>query len=356
MLTVIKTYNERVDLMIRNNKTKWLVVMLFISMMTISTGTSYADFTYTVKSGDSLYLIGKDYSVSASSIKTANNLTTDNIYINQRLIIPTDKIIEYKVVLGDSLWKISQKYSTTADRIKVLNNLKSDEINVGQVLIIEKNMTSTGSTYTNYRTHTVKSGETLWGIAISYDVSVAGIKSLNNLTSDYLTLGQVLKIPDSQAYTIDSALASKLIVFPFKSSSNYEAFTNNYAAPRDYSNSGTTTRVHEGQDIMANKGTPVYAMGAGVITNIGWNDYGGYRLMIKLDGVSYSLYYAHFSGYAPSLYVGKKIAVGELVGYVGDTGYGPEVTTGKFPPHLHVGLYKSDMTTVNPYPYLRDLR
>jgi len=343
--------NEGNGDMIRNHKIRWLVI-LFLSFMVVFPGKGYADFTYTVKSGDTLYLISKAYFVSITSIKTANNLTTDYLYVNQKITIPTDKIIQYTVLSGDALWKVSQKYNTTIDRIKTLNNLTSDYLTVGQVLIIEKD---TNNTYVSYRTHTVKAGDNLWGISTLYDVTISGIKTLNSLTSDYLTIGQVLKIPASIVYPIDSVVASKLIVFPFKAKTDYQAFTNNYAAARDYSTTGAT-RVHEGQDIMANKGTPVYAMGAGVITNIGWNEYGGYRLMIKLDGISYSLYYAHFSKYADGMYIGKKIYAGELVGYVGDTGYGPEGTSGKFAPHLHVGIYKtSDMSTINPYPYLKKL-
>ncbi|HCC07759.1 MAG TPA: hypothetical protein DEP72_06350 [Clostridiales bacterium] len=345
---------ERNGDMIRKYKIKWLFILL-LSFMVIFPGKGYADFTYTVKSGDTLYLISKAYSVSITSIKTANNLTTDYLYVNQKLTIPTDKIIQYTVISGDTLWKISQKYNTTIDRIKTLNNLTSDYLTVGQVLIIEKDTIVSNVTYASYRTHTVKAGDNLWSIGVLYDVTISGIKTLNGLTSDYLTIGQVLKIPASIVYTLDSIVESKLIVFPFKAKTDYQAFTNSYAAARDYSTTGTV-RVHEGQDIMANKGTPVYAMGAGVITNIGWNEYGGYRIMIKLDGINYSLYYAHFSKYADGMYIGKKVSAGELVGYVGDTGYGPEGTTGKFAPHLHVGIYKtSDMTTINPYPYLKKL-
>ena len=102
---------------------------------------------------------------------------------------PDSGYIEYTVRSGDSLWLIAQKYGTTVDAIKRLNGLTSDLLYVGQVLKIPV------STEPSYFEYTVRAGDTLWILAQRYGTTVDAIKRLNGLTSDYLYIGQVLKIP-----------------------------------------------------------------------------------------------------------------------------------------------------------------
>ena len=95
----------------------------------------------------------------------------------------------YVVQAGDSLWLIAQRYQTTVDAIKRLNGLTSDLINVGQILKIPS---SQAEPYIEY---TVRSGDTLWLLSRRYNTTVDAIKKANGLTSDLLNIGQVLKIP-----------------------------------------------------------------------------------------------------------------------------------------------------------------
>ena len=92
------------------------------------------NITYTVKKGDNLNSIANKYGVTVGDIKKANNLSSNTIKIDQKLIIPNLK--EYTVKSGDSLWKISNKYNTTVNKIKNINNLSSDKLSVGQKLLI----------------------------------------------------------------------------------------------------------------------------------------------------------------------------------------------------------------------------
>lgn len=103
---------------------------------------------------------------------------------------PTPGVIEYVVKPGDSLWLIANRYHTTVDAIKALNNLTSDVIYVGQVLKIPT------QTSTPTFSYTVRSGDTLWLLARRFGTTVDEIKALNNLTSDVLNVGQVLQIPE----------------------------------------------------------------------------------------------------------------------------------------------------------------
>lgn len=104
---------------------------------------------------------------------------------------PENGTSTYVVQAGDSLWLIAQRYQTTVDAIKRLNGLTSDLINVGQILKIPS---SQAEAYIEY---TVRSGDTLWLLSRRYNTTVEAIKKANGLTSDLLSIGQKLKIPTS---------------------------------------------------------------------------------------------------------------------------------------------------------------
>lgn len=114
-------------------------------------------------------------------------------------------------------------------------------------------------------------------------------------------------------------------------------------------------RIHEGTDIFANYGVPVQSTAYGVIEMKGWNKYGGWRIGIRDVHNTYH-YFAHLNGFAKDLQIGQIVEPGTVLGYVGSTGYGPKGTSGKFPPHLHFGMYKYNGRTewsFDPYPHLR---
>lgn len=95
----------------------------------------------------------------------------------------------YTVVKGDSLWSIANKFNTTVSNLKSLNNLSSNLLQIGQKLKI--NATSLNPTNEYY---TVKKGDTLYSIASKNNLTVQELKDLNNLTSNNLSIGQTLLI------------------------------------------------------------------------------------------------------------------------------------------------------------------
>ncbi|CRK81597.1 M23 family metallopeptidase [Neobacillus massiliamazoniensis] len=113
-------------------------------------------------------------------------------------------------------------------------------------------------------------------------------------------------------------------------------------------------RIHEGTDIFADYGVPVRATNYGIIEMKGWNKFGGWRVGIRDINNTYH-YFAHLSGFAKDLHVGQIVEPGMVIGSVGSSGYGPPGTSGKFPPHLHYGMYKDNGYTewsFDPYPHL----
>lgn len=98
----------------------------------------------------------------------------------------TEGII-YVVKPGDSLWSISKKYNIDVNQLKSSNGLTSNLLTIGQELVIPET--------SEYKTYVVKSGDSLWKIANNSGVNVNDLIKLNNLTSTVLQIGQTLLIP-----------------------------------------------------------------------------------------------------------------------------------------------------------------
>ena len=155
---------------------------------------------YTVKKGDSLWKIANKYNTTVEKLKSANNLKTNTLSVGQKLVIPSISVSPevsdtYIVQKGDSLWSIANKFNMTVSKLKNLNNLTNNLLSIGQVLKI-KDSSNNGK-----KTYTVQKGDSLWVIANKYGITTEELKSYNNLTSNLLSIGQVLKIPQGKTST-----------------------------------------------------------------------------------------------------------------------------------------------------------
>lgn len=190
----LQFHNDLTTTGIVNNQTWSLIDILYGNLNECVKDNMESDYiTYTVVNGDTLYAIARKYNTTVDAIKSLNNLTSNTLSIGQVLKIPVSNAesnyITYTVMNGDTLYAIARRYNTTVDAIKNLNNLTNNTLSIGQVLKIP--VTTTES---NYITYTVVNGDTLYAIARRYNTTVDAIKSLNNLTSNTLTIGQILKI------------------------------------------------------------------------------------------------------------------------------------------------------------------
>ncbi|MBP3920557.1 MAG: LysM peptidoglycan-binding domain-containing protein [Bacilli bacterium] len=168
---------------------------------------------YTVKSGDTLYSIANRYGVSVDDLRRYNNLNSDVLSIGDQLMIPVGQITEeiigtdydtYIVKSGDTLYSIANRYGVNVDELRNINNLSNDILIVNQRLLIPKGYEIIDTEVTNYINYIVKSGDTLYSISRNYGVSVDELRQINNLVSDNLSVGQVLRIPSSETtiYTV----------------------------------------------------------------------------------------------------------------------------------------------------------
>lgn len=139
-------------------------------------------------------------------------------------------------------------------------------------------------------------------------------------------------------------------VFPLPKYSRY-SYGSTWGAPRGWGG----RRMHEGTDIFSSYGNPVQSTCYGYVETIGWNRFGGWRLGIRdLNNVYH--YYGHLGGFNKKVKQGDVVKPGDIIGHVGSSGYGKLGTSGKFPPHLHYGMYKFNGRTewaFDPFPHLK---
>ena len=134
--------------------------------------------------------------------------------------------------------------------------------------------------------------------------------------------------------------APSQIVMPLESVPK-KRVANTWKAPRG------RERLHEGQDIFAPRGTPIYSATEGYVYRIGENALGGQTVsVVGAGGRIY--YYAHLDSYAPGIAEGDYVTTQSVLGYVGTTGNAQGT-----PPHLHFGVYTTS-GAINPLPLLTD--
>jgi LysM repeat protein len=165
-----------------------------------------------VAPGDTLTSIARQYDVKIRHLKALNGLQSSQLFLGQSLLIRVEEEDDSPVIAksrslvdtsssqhvvkaGETLYRIAINYKVTVDQIKKDNNLKSDTLSVGTVLRIGSNQPiTTPVSPQNFKNYTVVKGDTLSKIARESNTTIVALRSLNNLKSDALSIGQVLKV------------------------------------------------------------------------------------------------------------------------------------------------------------------
>lgn len=174
-------------------------------------------------------------------------------------------------------------------------------------------------------------------------------------------IGRVSKSKAFQElYSYYRGIFSDIVYFPVAlmgKGAHKVSYVDSWYAPRSYGGN----RNHEGTDLMASNNTPGYfpilSITDGIVEKMGWLEQGGYRIGIRSKSGAY-FYYAHLDTYAPELKLGDSVIAGQLLGFMGNSGYGREGTKGQFDVHLHLGIYVTSDNiemSVNPYWILKIL-
>lgn len=171
-----------------------------------------------------------------------------------------------------------------------------------------------------------------------------GEKAKNSL-DEYLRLVTKYKKQEfSRMTAYEQTIWHDIVYFPIPAERGgllHVSFENSWMSQRTFGGK----RGHEGTDIMASYNQrghyPVVSISDGIVEKTGWLPQGGYRIGIRSPSGAY-FYYAHLYDYAEGISEGCNVKAGELLGFMGDSGYGEEGTVGKFDVHLHMGIYLND--------------
>ena len=193
---------------------------------------------------ETLYGLSKRYAVTVQRILEFNPSADGGLEAGQLVKIPyvprtrtqTAEGTRHKVQPKETLFSISRMYSVSVDDIKLWNNLKDNSISVGQDLLVSKSASAAAATSsvkptvattpvatstvspqaTLKTTHTVGTGETMYGISRMYSISIDQLKSWNGLTVNELKVGQVLMIaqPMNQSQTVAATTATTTVAPP----------------------------------------------------------------------------------------------------------------------------------------------
>ena len=173
--------------------------------------------TYIVQKGDTLWNISKKLDTSVDEIKKLNNLTSNLLFVGQELKVPNyltveDSNVNYIVKKGDNLYNIAKIYNTTVPELKSYNNLTSDNLSIGQVIKIPDTTSiitpSEDEVINEESVYVVQKGDTLYSIAKKFNTTVDNLKNINSIIGDVLSIGMNLLIPGS---TLTDIIVHKVV-------------------------------------------------------------------------------------------------------------------------------------------------
>lgn len=360
------------------------------SALIVALTVAVASADYVVQSGDTLGDIARAQGVSVTEIANANGIDDpDLIRVGQVLVIPgtqggAGKAL-YVVAPGDTLADIAAQFDTTVTALVETNQLADpDLLRIGQeVAVPAVGAAEATPAPQSIESHTVVAGETLAGIASRYGIAPETLAAVNGITDPALIYaGTTLRLagpaapevavsPTSSAVHVVAAGESlNSVAASYGTSVSQLVTTNGLADPNlirvgqeltipggvsawvcpvpgavfynDWGFPRSGGRFHEGNDLFADRGTPVVAPVSGAL-QVKNGPVGGLQFRLYGDdGVTY------IGSHLDSAIESQYVTAGTPIGAVGDSGNAIGAN-----PHLHFEMHPDDGLSVNPYPVLK---
>jgi LysM repeat protein len=294
---------------------------------------------YTVRAGDTLGLIAARHGTSIRRLLELNPLDNPNlILVGQALQLPSgsgggDATADvpvsgartHVVRPGESIAGIASRYGISQAQLVEANGLTDGRVYVGQQLRLVPTGGSTPTAGGSVGSYEVQPGDTLLSIAIDHGTRLTALQEANGIDDpDSLVVGQTLEIPAGGGGSGGS------IRCPVQGGAT---LMNDWGFPR------SGGRFHEGNDLFASRGTPAVATVSGEVVQTTGKIGGNQVKLFGDDGVSY--YYTHLDGFGEA----GRVGAGTVIGYVGTSGNAAGGT-----PHVHFEIHPGGGAAINPYP------
>jgi murein DD-endopeptidase MepM/ murein hydrolase activator NlpD len=310
--------------------------------LTIPSGGSGAGSgsAYTVRAGDTLGLIAARHGTSIRGLLELNSVDNPNlILVGQVLQLPSGSgggaaaatatpasgARTHVVRPGESIAGIAGRYGISQAQLVAANGLTDGRVYVGQQLRLVPTGGTPAAASGSPGRYEVKTGDTLLSIAIDHGTRLTALQEANGIDDpDALVVGQTLEIPGG------GGGAGGSIVCPVQGGAS---LMNDWGFPR------SGGRFHEGNDLFASRGTPAVATVSGEVVQTTGKIGGNQVKLFGDDGVSY--YYTHLDGFGEA----GRVQAGTVIGYVGTSGNAAGGT-----PHVHFEIHPGGGAAINPYP------
>ncbi len=322
----------------------FIALILGISLLVGDSFGAKCRLYHKVRPGDSLWKIADRYNMYIKDLLRANPKLKKRKFlrVGQRICIPYKKksvkrkakkkgYVIYRVRRGDSLRKIAKKFGVSWREIKRANNLRSNIIRVGQRLKIPKKSRVVKRHYRSYRKrdvvyikYRVRRGDSLRKIAKKFGVSWKDIKRANNLRSNIIRVGQLIKVPVPKRAFERRYIDKPRIALSF--------------LPVD----GKVEKASRGVDIYTSCGDKVRAVEGGRVIYSG-DDLTTYGNMVIVEHPGYLSIYAY--NMQNLVERGDRVSKGEVIGKVG-------LKPGSGRCALHFEIRSKDGSVLNPLEYI----
>lgn len=240
-------------------------------------------------------------------------------------------------------FNVSSEALNLTAKLDINSHTKKEEITYNWIELLSYLSCKNGNNYKNFKAQDLnrlveelKNGQTMEDLTQNMSFYDYYYESYSAILGGFIG-NYSMEVPNedgTKSYQEKYGLKAFLPIAKNYSFSHYDDFGNS----RSYG----FKRVHLGNDLMGSIGTPIVAIESGMVENLGWNQYGGWRIGIRSFDTKRYYYYAHLRKnhpYAEGLEEGAVIKAGDVIGYLGMTGYSIKENVNNINvPHLHFGM------------------
>ena len=312
------------------NKKIFILVFVFVLIVLLSGSfLIYFSFSHDDESSENSsdnsedFIKWVDFNVTCEAMKLTSSLDIESHNNSNSVVYNWIELLSYLACKNGGDFKDFK----SSDLDKLISELNSG-----------KSMQELTNSMKYYSYYLEAYSAVLGGFIGNYSIDISGVSDTFDTSGNSSTTNSsdVSDKADSETASFENRYGLKAFL-PIAKNYNFSHY-DDFGNSRSYG----FKRTHLGNDLMGSIGTPIIAVESGTVEHLGWNQYGGWRIGIRsFDGKRY-YYYAHLRKnhpYVPDLKEGSTVSAGDVIGYLGMTGYSIKENVNNINvPHLHFGM------------------